>query len=291
MAGAVFTAPAFAGTAGKTGFSFLKISSDARSAAMGETGLNPAGLASLKVPQIAHHSVNHLKDVYYGIFSYGHPYSRGVWGLEAGFLTVNDIPKTRYDPSSMDRFVEVGEVKAGAQSLGFSWAARKGRDLKVGVSSRVVKEDLDTKSVTSFMVDGGVIYRVDPQWRVVAAATNLGTPTHYGNNSFYPPAAFKIGTAVKSRPWAEWSLEGVLFLDATQEARLGLEFDLKEKAFLRLGYRYYFQNKNSDPLSGVTAGVGGWLNCFRVDYGFLFFGDLGTSHRLSLTWRFPPRKT
>jgi hypothetical protein len=50
---------------------------------------------------------------------------------------------------------------------------------------------------------------------------------------------------------------------------------------LRLGF-----GTRNDAGPGITAGVGWALRDFDLDYAFVPYGDLGVSHRLSVTWRF-----
>ncbi|MEK7744548.1 MAG: hypothetical protein AAB578_09205, partial [Elusimicrobiota bacterium] len=42
----------------------------------------------------------------------------------------------------------------------------------------------------------------------------------------------------------------------------------------------------NDAGPGITAGVGWVLGDLDLDYAFVPYGDLGISHRISVSWRF-----
>ncbi|MEK7745767.1 MAG: hypothetical protein AAB576_03810, partial [Elusimicrobiota bacterium] len=50
---------------------------------------------------------------------------------------------------------------------------------------------------------------------------------------------------------------------------------------VRLGF-----NTRNDAELGITAGVGWRFRDFMLDYAFVPYGDLGISHRISVTWQF-----
>ncbi|HJT24811.1 MAG TPA: tetratricopeptide repeat protein, partial [bacterium] len=67
----------------------------------------------------------------------------------------------------------------------------------------------------------------------------------------------------------------------------GLEGTFARDYFLRLGYQGVLQDNQINGLTGFTAGAGLRIEQFRLDYAFVPYGDLGTSHRISLGYEFP----
>jgi hypothetical protein len=45
----------------------------------------------------------------------------------------------------------------------------------------------------------------------------------------------------------------------------------------------------SDGIGGMSFGLGATLHFFSLDYAFVPMGELGTTHRISLTFDFPFR--
>ena len=72
--------------------------------------------------------------------------------------------------------------------------------------------------------------------------------------------------------------------DNTESVHLGMEYGLREMAFLRAGYQSLFLE---DSEEGLTLGGGVWLRLlenlqFRFDYAFADYGRLENAQRLSL---------
>jgi len=58
---------------------------------------------------------------------------------------------------------------------------------------------------------------------------------------------------------------------------------------LRLGYRWEGRDQVQEGIRGVSAGAGFKLGDFAVDYAYQPFGDLATSHRISVEYRMPKK--
>jgi len=286
-----------AGVAGKSGFDLLKISPFPRSAAMAEATTavvgdpsalysNPAGLAHTSMSQISAQHAAHLEDVSIDNLAMIFPYARGGWGLDLGFSGVKDIAKTKYDPSSVDRFVETGEMKAGDQFVTVSWGRRQTSNLALGVSVKAVQEKLDTETAMSVMGDVGGIYRFDRQWRGAVVVQNMGSSGKFISEAVPAPLRGRAAVHWTPEEWMFWEVDGVMNGDGSSEALLGGEFHWEQMAFFRLGYRYPFQNNDLGIATGFSVGVGFQAGPFGADYAFLPYGDLGDSHRFAVSWRF-----
>ena len=58
---------------------------------------------------------------------------------------------------------------------------------------------------------------------------------------------------------------------------------------IRAGYRYRWYGNPLGAFSGVRTGGGFHIGRFSLDYAFAPFGDLGKTHRISVSWRFKQR--
>jgi hypothetical protein len=72
-------------------------------------------------------------------------------------------------------------------------------------------------------------------------------------------------------------------LDNKLEIRTGAEWWLAELFALRAGYR---TNIAKNAGLGVSAGFGLKFSNYIIDYSFLPYGDIGNTHRLSLSYKF-----
>jgi hypothetical protein len=67
---------------------------------------------------------------------------------------------------------------------------------------------------------------------------------------------------------------------------LGMEQSLGPRLALRAGYRWRLHGNELGAWSGFSAGMGLALERLSFDYAFSPFGDLGNSHRFTLSFRF-----
>jgi hypothetical protein len=292
-----------AGSAGEAAFAFLTVTPFARSAGMAEATSayvgeplavysNPAGLAHLGMHHLSAHHGSHFQDVSYNNLTWIGPYRQGGVGVNVGMLSIADIPRTTFDPARTDRFVESGEVEAGDLAATFSWGHRYDRRLAVGANLKAARETLDAESAVSVMADAGVIYRSPfrRKWRLAGVLQNLGTPAKFTSASVRPPTRVRAGVLNQFRPWGLWSAELVQGLGQDPTLLAGGEFSWERKGFARVGYRHHFRPTDLGLTAGVTLGLGWQAEQFDMEYAFLPFGDLGSSHFVSLSWKWRSSK-
>jgi outer membrane protein OmpA-like peptidoglycan-associated protein len=69
--------------------------------------------------------------------------------------------------------------------------------------------------------------------------------------------------------------------------QVGIENYFHPMVALRLGYMYNFTDSKLEDLTGLTAGIGIKIDKkILLDYAYLPYGELGNSHRISLTYKF-----
>jgi hypothetical protein len=67
----------------------------------------------------------------------------------------------------------------------------------------------------------------------------------------------------------------------------GVEAGFQKNYFLRIGYQLPLSDNQVTGFANFTAGAGIRLGSLILDYAFVPYGDLGTSHRISLAYDFP----
>jgi outer membrane protein OmpA-like peptidoglycan-associated protein len=196
------------------------------------------------------------------------------------------------------------------------------QNVLVGASLRVVNETIADKSVIGGGVDVGAIWRQteeikpteittasgahmdsdakyalrDCGWRLGLTAQNLGATT-----DSLMPINFRVGTGYVAQdlftPYGRGTLAADVLvpIDNAPTFSLGAEYahvSENTEFAVRGGYRVGPQIEDLDSTAGVTAGVGVAIQAallrYQIDYAFVPYGELGTTHRLSLTLAFLP---
>jgi hypothetical protein len=168
-------------------------------------------------------------------------------------------------------------------------------EIAVGVSLKVINENLGTQQATTVAVDGGATFRpVDWHNLILAAAfRNVGGNLHFISDSEPLPWVVAGSLAYELRLQDVWRLLPALEVDAPYAGQfygaVGMEAERRISsgvaATLRLGYSSR-QVPALGAVSGLAAGVGLRVQRFTFDAAFQPMGLLGDTFRLGVGWRF-----
>ncbi len=289
--------------AGATSAVFLKTPVGARGPALGCSAAaavdgaeslfwNPAGLSRMGSSGLSEFSAGYnalLETSYTGAFAYARPLSdhRGTFGASLVYFSQSAIQgyTPRGDPSSPFTPNDIALSGAYARTFGSAHA---------GAALKVVRSELAGESGSTFALDFGVQAErltdiSEGALDLGAAVQNLGPALKLGSVS--DPLPFKItgGAVWHINPSVIGLLDIHAPVDADPYASLGMEFGTSfgpgMKAALRGGYNIK-QERAIDGLTGLSGGFGVDLLKFRLDYAWVPLGELGTTHRVSLAFRF-----
>ncbi|MFH1826192.1 MAG: PorV/PorQ family protein [bacterium] len=277
---AVFGAGSSAGTAS---FAFLKLQNSVRAAGMADTFvavaddasaavLNPAGLGRLVQREI---QIDHniwLADTSYSHVVYAHPLGDfgdvGVIGASLTYLNFGEMMETT-------RESQAGTArKFGSSGLEYSlsYGYLLSHDFSVGVGVKGVQQNLDQSTTSGVAYDVGVLWDLPwPETKFGGTFRNLGnslpTETCLGLSSLLLKKQLLVGGEV------------VLPADNVALLRFGLEYKFTPVMALRAGF-----NTRSEEKAGGnwSLGLGLDLTSFRVDYAYVPYEELGSSHRIAL---------
>lgn len=302
-------------SAGTTSAAFLKISAGARAVSMagafaGVCGdpyavyWNPAGLACLKKSANIGFSHNehfqgmkreflvYTVDGEYFDFIKGKALSRGVWGFGLNyFYTPEDMERrsglNESDPLNPISPVE-GEFGAYDAALSASYGFEYGNGWKLGATLKFIRQVIDNESGRSAALDLGALKPVKlfgEDFMSGFAVQNIGPGIKFISERYDLPLVFRAGLSRRIERsliafGVEKSIDNYPFL------KLGIEQRLSEKLFLRGGYKYRIHGNELGAASGLAAGFGFGMGGFNFDYAFAPYGDLGNSHRFSLSFHF-----
>lgn len=253
---------------------------------------NPAGLARFHrdSPWELCMGYNHLvSEARSGSLALSKPTRVGVF---AGALTYfTQSPQTAYNALG-DR---VGSFSPTDVAISASYAIR----IKIwhfGGTAKFIRSSLHDASGTAGAVDLGVqaLHLTEAGEGAVdfgVVVSNLGTPIKVGGIASPLPLSIRSGILWHTAPYLNSGFDVVLPVDDDPyvsfglEGKVGLTRQKAWKAFLRAGYNQRY-TRGIDGLSGMTLGGGADLSRVRMDYAWVPFGDLGITHRVTMSVRF-----
>ncbi len=198
------------------------------------------------------------------------------------------------------------------------------KNMLIGASLRLVTESLDDVSVFGGALDLGAVWRQteeitikqidtahgiakvlqdkvmvrDSGWRAGFVAQNLGVTTDE-----LMPMNFRFGGGYIAQDLftvggkATAALDVLIPIDNDIKISIGTEYayvTAHTQMSARVGYKIGPEIQDLDALSGLTSGIGfsiqSGIILYQLDYAFVPYGELGITHRASLTLTFFPQE-
>lgn len=282
--------------AGTSSATFLKIIPYPSGAAMSAytavaTGnealfFNPAGLAA----DTPTYEVTMVHNDWLGLADYEYlaasmPVAVGAGGglgVSLSYLSTGDIMRTTVsDPNGLSS----GDFDASDLMLTVGYGQKITEFVQVGGNFNYLREQLYTYRDSVLAFDAGV--RVLPMQGLVLGASvhSLGQDLKFVDRADDLPTTWRFGAAYTWPAFANdmtVAIDGIKPNDEDLYGALGLSYDLGDYAVVRAGY-----STKKDIGSGFTAGVGlGDGEQWMVDYSYTPYGKLGTTNRVSLSFRY-----
>lgn len=306
--------PSFGGDrAGTSGFQFLKIAVDARSASLGQaaaatafdaTGLfwNPALSAQASGPQASFHYASYFAGVNLGYAAATFPGPAGLTlGLSLQALDAGDMDvTTEFEPFGTGETFGYSGIAAGLT------ASQALTDLfSYGVTAKYVRESTAGLAAQTVVFDLGIFYRIGPTGASMAVAIrNFGADASFQGDiqrpvlgqdgttvasdfdGMTPPTTFVLSVAYdvfRASAAHDLSVSAQLINpnDNAENWNVGAEYVWANLLTLRTGYRFGL-DEASAPSFGLGLRVPGLGPDVRFDYGFARLDRLGNTHRLGL---------
>lgn len=301
--------------AGTTSAAFLKIGVGARAVAMGEAYVavaddvdaiywNPAGLIQLKKHEITTMHNEWFQNIRYEYVGYVYPFGTGrTAGISLGLLYMSDIEKRTWLGETPETQPQSYESLFGASDFAgtLSYSQWLSYRLMGGINAKFIYEKIDVYNAYDVAFDIGLLYKTGiDTLNLGLNIQNLGPKIKFRERGFFLPINAKLGASYKITDW-----DLLLALDLNQsidnylKIHTGAEYWFMDMVAVRGGYRYKWYGNDLGVLSGLTAGIGLKIsNIFnsagihfdavdlQLDYAFVPYGDLGLTHRISLTGKF-----
>lgn len=298
---------------GTSGFQFLKIGVDARSASMGNSIVadandgsalywNPALAAQATDNQVFLGHTQYFDDISMNYVSYIHRFGGMALGASVQFLDSGEIDET----TEFNQFGTGQTFRTNHIAIGLSFAQQLSAQFSYGITLKYLDERIENVYSRTGVIDFGFFYRVgETGLRFATGLQNFGfgaTPTgetirqtlegartedEFANVN--PPTTFIIGATYDLIDNHEynWLISSQLTnpSDNVERISFGTEFTWMNRFSARGGYQF-----GLDEVKFPSFGTGIQLpmlsHRIHIDYGFTPRERLGNFHRLVLKFDF-----
>lgn len=293
--------------AGTTGSEFLTIDAGARGIAMGgaytavandATSLywNPAGLSQVARMSAAYMYNRYVADIAFNYFAYAQRLNdTSVLGgavryMDGGTETntdVNGLSVGQFRPRSY--VYELGYGQYIADLADFE------REISLGVTGRFLHSDMIARA-DGFAGDLGLqahYYDAYYPHHFGIVFQNVGQGQKFDDVRDTLPFRARLGGSIQWNRHFLTSIEAVAPLSNQPYGVLGgewtLEADRRLKTFLRAGFDSQQVSNGLESFRAATFGVGVQAGDFALDYALVPLGNLGDTHRFSVSFNLAPK--
>jgi hypothetical protein len=182
-----------------------------------------------------------------------------------------------------------------------AYACKISKTISIGANAKLIHQKIEKETAWGGAIDIGLLYRVPrPRGRfsrdilqVGFVVQNIGPPIKFVKESDPLPLNIKAGIAkiydlrsIKSEVILACDVNAPI--DNVPNGHFGVEFVYKKMKDIAVAARVGYKTntiKDLNALSGLSAGAGFVWKRMAVDYVWVPYGDLGNTHRISLTIR------
>ncbi|GAB4030092.1 MAG: hypothetical protein Fur0012_05440 [Elusimicrobiota bacterium] len=284
---------------GESAGSFLRMGAGAKSSAMGEAYssvidgadvvyYNPAGVVFAGSKKLSFSHMSYIESTYYDTLYYTHSINEnkslggGIQYFSYGSIDETDPSGTKvgsYSPK------DIAVTMAYSMKIDSKYSFLNGAG--VGISAKYI--NLKVKdSATAFAGDIGFMTPViNKKFRSSLVLQNIGTKIKFDDKKEKLPLTFKTGFSYT--PLKELLATADIAFPNDSDAYFSVGSAYRRhinsmNVVLRAGYNGL--NKDIGGFSGFNFGVGFEFSKICVDYAFMPYGDMGTGHRVGVSFSF-----
>jgi outer membrane protein OmpA-like peptidoglycan-associated protein len=279
---------------GSFAVSGLQSGCSARALAMGSayTGMaegisavfwNPAGLGALNGGEVSFHHASNFG---------GSIQEAAVFGMRTGeaggfAFSLNYMDSGLFERRDIFGSLLSGQNTASEMGAVLGWGSEIFRYFFAGAAIKAGKKSIADNDYNFFAGDLGLLWKPDTFFSMGLTYFNLGGKImdNYLMSGLRAGAAYRLNAGKDNRLTIAAACEA----QPSGQYRIsaGIENTGYSVLSVRLGYVYNFTNNRLEGFYGFTAGLGITAGNLSVDYAFIPFGDLGSSHRVSLSFAMP----
>lgn len=234
---------------------------------------NPAGLTQIKSGQVTAMFSPLFEDTSYNFLGFGYPTQKtGVLGLGVVLLSSRQLEETNIRQETL------GEFKDSRQCIFVSYAKKAFKDISYGANIKLVSQQVSSYSDTGIGIDGGLFLI---PWNHISLGITL-------KNIISP--RLRLKDEDEKFPLSLHTGIGARMLNNNLIFTMDVNKTLRQSLKAQIGGEYLLQKKMvalrmGMDNGGLNLGFGIKRDKYEFDYAF-GSQDIGTLHRLSLTWLF-----
>ncbi len=243
---------------------------------------NSAGLSGLADTRISLNHNSYLGSTFEETLLVGLP-AGGLGGFAGALQYVFWGALDARDSSGVDQ----GTYLDNDIALSIGWGKEWAKGFSMGVALYGTQQKIVDSLYSSLAGEAGLLWIPEKDFRLGLVYSGFGTPVSgqalasdlKGGLSclFHLNSDLSFLTAFSG----DYEPQGVSRLQG------GIEAGFQKNYFLRLGYQLPLSDNQVSGFTNFSAGAGIRLEPLTLDYAFVPYGDLGTSHRISLSYDFP----
>ena len=290
---------------GTAALTFLRIAPSARAEGLGEAFVavaddanacywNPAGLVNVELMSLSLMHLIYWDSSSYEYAAFNYPMSDKLkLGFHVIYLNYGSMEKTT-ETTSGGFGGTSGTFSPSDLALGGSAAIALDDSMQVGLTIKYAMQSIDTDTVSAFAADVGGLYAfnfMDMNFVAGLALSNVGTKVKEDSL----PMTLRGGLSSKFTLMEENDLLAAVsvyypFESGKLAENIGVEYWYDKMFAVRVGYKVGYD------VGGLAAGIGfksileGMFG-YQVDYCYAPSGNLGDTHRISVTLRFDEQDT
>jgi len=288
---------------GLSGWQFLKINVDAKTAAMGNTMAsigrgdassvfaNPSAIVGVENMDLYSGTMSYVADISYNALSFVKNLgSIGYVGVSVAALDMGDIPETINSPiGDRTEYLITGRNYTGGDlAAGLTLARQVSDKLSVGMNARYIQETIDDLNMSNISFDfGSTFYTGYKNLRLGMTFKNIGNDVNLaGWDEAYQtepvdvrmPVDFRIGMAMEFLPGENLTLavDASHPNDAPEKVHIGTQYNFNNMLFIRGGYKMGYDEGD------FSYGVGLNYSMFKASFSMMTMGRLGTVSLMSV---------
>lgn len=278
---------------GTTAAGFLKLGAGARAAGMGDafSGIaddatsiywNPAGMNKVETMSGTFMHAVWFESLAYDFISYVHPVKdTGVFGGSIQYLAYGSL--TRTDATGL----ELGTFSPNDMAITFSYA-RVISNIPFGVSIKSITSKI-VNSASAIALDLGGMYKINEKINTGLVIQNVGTGMKFESDTEPLPMNIKLaGSYMIQGNWLA-GLDINIPTGSDLFFALGTEYNHTVNQDVVISGRAGYNTMAKDvtgSMKGICLGIGCMYTKYNFDYAFVPYGDLGTTHKISVSAKF-----
>lgn len=241
---------------------------------------NPAGLGQMEFLEISLHHNSAPGDLLQETIIAGMPAGDAGNFAVAFNFSDNGIFEVRDDYGVLSDAVN----RAGEMGLNICWGKEWAPGFFAGISAKAGRKNLADREYFFYGGDAGLLWKPLLNVALGAAFLNMGGRLGGDLAASGVSAGASWGFDIFKHKTLLLAASATSQINGPSRVNAGIEFSGNDMPSFRAGYIHDFSGQRTGGIAGITAGMGFKINSMFFDYAFVPAGDLGYSHRVSLTY-------